>query len=255
VRISVLASGSKGNAVLFESGSARILVDVGIGPRTLAARIEQAGGGGMPDAIVVTHSHTDHGGCCAMVARKLGVPVYATKSVARAIDLGDRDRVHLFGTREPFAIGPFSISPMPVPHDAAQVSLVVADGRSRAGIATDLGEIPPALVDHLAQCDVLLIESNHDLDMLACGSYPAHLEKRIRSAHGHLSNDQTHALLACLPARTHTVVLMHISENNNDPRIALRSAADALAGRRVRIIAAKQRDVVVVDTLAPARGG
>jgi len=131
------------------------------------------------------------------------------------------------------------------------VSLVVADDAGSVGLATDLGEIPSGLFDHLAGCDVLLVESNHDLDMLASGPYPDFLKKRILSTRGHLSNDQARELLARLPARTHTVVLMHLSEVNNDPRLALESAADALTGRRVRIAAARQREAIAIDLRSP----
>jgi phosphoribosyl 1,2-cyclic phosphodiesterase len=247
VRISILASGSKGNATLFESHGTRLLVDVGIAHRTLAKRIDEAGAGGMPHAIIVTHAHTDHAAHCGRVARSLGIPVHAARSVASAVDLADRDKIRIYATREPFSIGPFTVSPMPVPHDAAQVSLVVSDGATSVGLATDLGEIPSGLPDHLARCDVLLLESNHDLDMLASGPYPEFLKKRIRSERGHISNDQARELLACLPARAHTVVLMHLSEVNNDARLAIECATDALSGRPVRLVAAKQHEVLAID--------
>jgi phosphoribosyl 1,2-cyclic phosphodiesterase len=247
VRISILASGSKGNAALFESGGTRILVDAGIGLSTLTGRIAESRADGMPNAIVVTHAHADHSGQCGRVARKLGVPVYATSTVASSVDLGNREQIRIFGANDPFSIGPFTISPMPIPHDAAQVSLVIADGLSTAGLATDLGEIPSGLPGHLASCNVLLIESNHDLDMLRAGPYPAYLKKRILSGRGHLSNEQTHALLTSLPTCTRTVVLMHLSEANNAPRIALDSAADALTGKNVRLIAAGQNEALEID--------
>jgi phosphoribosyl 1,2-cyclic phosphodiesterase len=254
VKVSVLASGSKGNAALFESRGTRVLVDAGLGPRALAERLAQAGAVGMPHAIVVTHAHADHAGHCGCLARRLGVPVYATRSVARSVDLAERDKTRLFGPREPFCIGSLSFSPFPVPHDVAQIALVVTDGSARVGLATDLGEIPAGLADHLRACDLLLIESNHDRDMLASGPYPEYLKKRVLSARGHLSNDQAGALLSSLPARTHTVALMHISEVNNDPRVALRSARAALGERRVTLVAAEQRTPIVLEATPRRRG-
>src|SRR5207248_2673414 len=99
-----------------------------------------------------------------------------------------------FSPRDPFVIGALTFRPQPIPHDAANVALVVEEGPRRVGLATDLGEITGAVADHLRDVDVLMIESNHDVDMLERGTYPHFLKRRIRSARGHLSNMQTHAL-------------------------------------------------------------
>jgi phosphoribosyl 1,2-cyclic phosphodiesterase len=244
--VRILASGSAGNATLFESRRTRILVDAGIGPRNLARKLRETGAGGLPTGIVITHAHGDHVGECARLADKFDIPVYASESTARTARLGDRSRVRVFGARAAFQIGAFVVTPCPLPHDAAQVSLVFDDGSARAGLATDLGEVPPSLPDHLADCDVLLIESNHDAEMLATGPYPAFLKKRIASARGHLSNHQTHGLLRRLGPRTRTVVLMHLSETNNTPAIALEVASDALSRRPVRLLAARQDEALSI---------
>jgi len=247
MRIVLLASGSAGNASLFEADGVSVLVDAGIAPRALEARLASVGAR-LPDAIVITHAHQDHVGHALRLARRLKIPIYASESTARTPTLHGREEVKTFSAREPFAIGTLTIAPTPLPHDAAQVALVVEGGGRRAAIVTDLGEIPPGLGSHLARCDVVLIESNHDTEMLQSGPYPAFLKRRIAGARGHLSNAQAHALLRTLPAETHTVALMHLSKSNNHPELALESARDALGGRRVRLLAATQDACLVLDT-------
>lgn len=251
MRVLVLASGSSGNATLFESKGTRVLVDAGIGPRTLARKLREAGVEGMPHAVVVTHGHGDHLGSYSKIGAKLGVPVYMTESTARFARPSGEVSLHYFSPRQPFAIGALTLSPLPLPHDAAQVALVIGDGEHRAAIATDLGEVPPGLPGHLAGCDVLLIESNHDVEMLERGPYPGFLKRRVLSARGHLSNAQAHGLLRALGPRAHTVVLMHLSKTNNRPDIALESARDALSGRRVRLDVAPAVGPLSLDAALP----
>ncbi len=251
MRIVVLASGSAGNATLFEAGGTRVLVDAGIGPRALVEALRGAGVEGPPDAVVLTHEHQDHFGQCLRLARKLKIPIHASEATARMPALHGREGVRVFGMREPFAIGALTFAPAPLPHDAAQVALVVEGGGRRAAICTNLGEVPPGLAAHLARCDVALIEANHDAEMLRRGPYPAFLKRRIGSARGHLSNEQAGELLRALPRETHTVVLMHLSRTNNRPELALEVARDALAGRAIRLHVAAPREALVIDAGAP----
>jgi phosphoribosyl 1,2-cyclic phosphodiesterase len=250
MKVVVIASGSGGNATLFESGGTRVLVDAGVGPRTLADKLREAGSD-LPQAIVITHAHQDHVGQCLRLSRRFKIPIYASEATARIDLFHGREQVRVYSPREPFMIGALTISPLPLPHDAAQVSLVFSDGERRAAIVTDLGEVPPALPGHLAGCDIALIEANHDPEMLQRGPYPAFLKRRISSARGHLSNLQTHTLLRNLSKETHTVVLMHLSETNNRPDLALTMAKDALSGRRIRLFAAAQNDCLALDAAAP----
>ena len=251
MRVVVLASGSAGNATLFEAGGTRVLVDAGIGPRALAERLAACGVSGLPDAVVLTHEHKDHFGQCLRLSRKLKIPIHASEATARMPALHGREGVKVFGMREPFAIGALTFSPLPLPHDAAQVALVVEGAGRRAAICTDLGEVPPGLAAHLAGCHVALIESNHDAEMLRSGPYPGFLKRRIGSARGHLSNAQASELLRVLPRETHTVVLMHLSRANNRPELALEVARDALAGRATRLHVAAPCETLVLDASAP----
>lgn len=251
MKVLVLASGSSGNASIVESGGTRILVDAGTGLAALREKAKGAGLGEGIDAIVITHAHGDHLGECLRLSKKLKVPIWASESTARSDRLAGRENVRVFGAKHPFAIGAITISPTPLPHDCAQVALRFDGGGKSAAIVTDLGEVPPALPGHIASCDVLLIESNHDADLLRWGPYPSSLKRRVASSRGHLSNVQTHELLRRLSPRTHTVVLLHLSSTNNRPALALEVARDALKGKTVALHAAAADDRLLVDAAEP----
>lgn len=247
MRVTILASGSKGNATLYQSGETAVLVDAGISVSAVSALVPRL------DAIVVTHAHSDHVGNYARLARKLKARVFLSEATARSLD--EPAHIVKYSPREPFAVGALTIAPTPLPHDAAQVALVISDREHKVGLATDLGEVPPGLVGHLRGCDALLIESNHDIGMLITGPYRDFLKKRIASAKGHLSNDQTCELLRAhyRDARSSgqqgaaAVTLMHLSEQNNQPQIALKQARDVLSGLDVRLSVASQTTPLAVD--------
>jgi phosphoribosyl 1,2-cyclic phosphodiesterase len=250
VEIALLASGSRGNASLFAAGGSSVMVDAGIGPRTLKRHLRQLGLP-LPQALVITHAHRDHIGHAQLLAEKFKLPLYLSEATARATGLGGHELVRIYSPREPFAIGPLFFSPTPLPHDAAQVALLVSHGDERVALCTDLGEVPARLPELLRHADMLLIESNHDEALLASGPYPEFLKRRVGSARGHLSNRQTHALLRALvphpsaPAsRMQTVVLMHLSETNNRESLALASALDALGGAPIELLAARQSETL-----------
>ena len=243
MQVTVLASGSDGNATLFESGGTRVLVDAGLGPRSLQIATE----GRLPHAVVVTHAHQDHVGHAERLGRGLGIPVYVTPSVERDVPMRKTVEVRRYSPRGTFGIGALTITATPLPHDAAQVALVVSDGARSAAIVTDLGEIPGSLHDAIRGCNVLLIESNYDAGLLERGPYPFYLKRRVSSARGHLSNDQVHGLLRRLSPRTHTVMLMHLSTTNNCPELATAVARDALGSRKVRRLVAPPRRSVRID--------
>ncbi len=245
VRVTVLASGSSGNATLFASATTRVLVDAGIGPRALEDALVAAGEQ-LPDAIVVTHAHLDHVGHAARIAKRRRIPVYLTEAASREIALPSAVEEYRFESREPFAIGDLVLEPLPVPHDAANVALKISDDTGSAALATDVGEPTAKLLELLRDCDVVLLESNYEDELLARGPYPWSLKQRVASARGHLSNRQAHAILSRLGPRPHTVVLVHLSERNNDVALATASARDAL-GDRVRVHAAPPRGTLSID--------
>ncbi len=249
--VAVLASGSRGNAAVFAAENTRLLVDAGIGPRVLAERLTQAGIEGGPTAILITHGHLDHTAHALKIAKRWRIPIYVSEATSRMMHLGSAPEVFLFAPRDPFRVGDLIVSPMPLPHDAAQVGLSIEGGGRRAALATDLGEVPPRFDELIAGADVVLLESNHDADMLERGPYPPHLKRRIASARGHLSNVQTHEVLRRLPASVHSVALMHLSETNNRADLALDVARDAIGARPLRLFAASQSETLVLDAAAP----
>lgn len=245
MRVTLLASGSSGNATLFEAGGKTILVDGGISPEALTRSLMRLSVPS-PSAVIITHAHGDHVGEAVALAEAFALTVYVTESSARVLRLGSA-KVRIYGARQPFDVAGFDVAPLPLPHDAAQVALVVAHAGRSAAIVTDLGEVPPALEAHVAGCDLLCLESNHDEDMLARGPYPAFLKRRVASSRGHLSNRQAHAFIARLSPRTRALGLVHLSRTNNRPDLALASARDALGGRDVHLFAAKPAGAQTID--------
>lgn len=253
MRIAVLASGSKGNALLVEAGETRLLVDAGVPVATLVQQMQRAGVHHPPTAALVTHAHGDHHRYIDDAAQRWSLPVYVTPPTRRSLPLAGARNVRVFAPGTAFTVGSLRVHPMEVPHDAPQVALRFTAGSVSAGLATDLGEVPPKLVEHFRGCDAVLIESNHDPAMLARGPYSPSLKRRIASSRGHLSNAQTQGLLRLLDPAVRTVVLMHLSETNNTPALARDSAAEALADHTATLLVASQTGVTVVETQGPAQ--
>lgn len=231
MRFASLGSGSRGNALVVEAGRTRVLVDCGFGPRSLAARLERLGleAAGI-DAILVTHEHSDHLSGVAPCARRHGLEVYLTHGTMSAARF-EGVSVRVIDSHAPFAIGDLEIRPFPVPHDAREpVQFVVTDGAHRLGVLTDLGVATPCVEQSLTGCDALVLECNHDLDLLAGSDYPASLKARIAGRFGHLHNEGAAALLATIDvSRLQHVVAAHLSQQNNTPAKARSALARALA--------------------------
>lgn len=256
VKVTVLGSGSRGNCTFVQAGDTRVLVDAGFSRRETQRRLACIGESlDAIDAILLTHEHSDHLGGVATIAKKHRIPVACHEETLVAGRLSD-GAIPEWIPVEPgrrFEIGDLAIDPFAVPHDATMTLgfRLRAEGLS-VGYCTDLGHVTPVVRDRLASCNVLVVESNHDLDMLRDGDYPWHLKQRIGSRHGHLSNDATAALLRdVVDGEAMVVALAHLSERNNLPDLALAQAGEALmqGGReRVRLVATRQREAVEVVT-------
>jgi phosphoribosyl 1,2-cyclic phosphodiesterase len=258
VSVSVLASGSRGNSAIVASSRAKILVDAGISCRETVKRMRAAGDDPRTlSAILITHEHSDHIYGLAVLARKFRVPVFMTGATHQAWARSLRDdagespqlaRLEIFSAGRSFQVGDIAVTPFTIPHDAADpVGLTFRAEGLKVGIATDLGYMPPNVCDRLRGCDVLVVESNHDLEMLRVGPYPWSVKQRVGSPTGHLSNDKLAKFFSAeYDGSASYIVLAHISEQNNHPELARGTAEKALGLRQTllhnRVMLAKQSE-------------
>ena len=232
IRVSVLASGSKGNSMLIDGPEGALLVDAGLSAKELVRRMEFVGADPQRlRAIIVTHDHSDHLRGVRVLAKRLELPVFGTGATLAAADLPSVEIKNTVTPGSPFDVAGFSVVPFSLPHDAADpVGYVVQGFGARIGMATDLGSVNSLVRERLAGCDMLLLEFNYDERMLRDGPYPWFLKQRIQGRFGHLSNSHSARLLGELhhPDLQH-VFLGHLSETNNCPDKAL-AAAQSVAG-------------------------
>lgn len=237
MKICSLASGSKGNCLYLETGDTRVLIDAGLSLRETLLRMEERGiDASRVQAILVSHEHIDHIRSVGSFARKFKVPVIASHLVCRASEsLLKKTQLIEFESGCAIAFRDVQIDPFPITHDACDpVGFIIESGEGRCGSATDLGIVTHLVRDKLAGCRFLNLESNHDLDMLMNGPYPWNLKQRIKSRHGHLSNEDSLELLFELAHDgLEALVMAHLSEVNNHPDHVLRSTADFLADQNV----------------------
>ncbi|NOY68973.1 MAG: MBL fold metallo-hydrolase [Deltaproteobacteria bacterium] len=243
--VCVLASGSKGNAIYMEAGDTAVLFDAGLSgvelERRMRSRLIE------PDrlnAIIVSHEHSDHIRGVGVLARRYDLPVYTTEGTLRAAEkqLGRIDCLHLFECGNIFNVNGLSIHPFSISHDAEDpAGFIVSANGTKVGIATDLGIATGMVKTHLKTCSMLIIEANHDIEMLENGPYPWPLKQRIKSRSGHLSNESARDLVAeILHDDLKHLVLAHLSETNNTPKKALAVISKAVNGHGASITAATQ---------------
>jgi phosphoribosyl 1,2-cyclic phosphodiesterase len=233
MRFASLGSGSEGNGLLVESGRTRVLIDCGFTLAESTRRLARLGVA--PEslaALVVTHEHADHVSGVARFSARHRLPVWASFGTLAAMN-GRFDGVfaqHGFNCGERFRVGELCFEPFPVPHDAREpAQFVVGDGDRRLGQVTDLGEVTAHIVASLGGCDALVLECNHDPDMLARSDYPYPLKQRIAGRFGHLKNAAAADLLARVErSRLKHVIAAHLSQQNNTAELARAALAGAL---------------------------
>jgi phosphoribosyl 1,2-cyclic phosphodiesterase len=247
MRFASLGSGSEGNGLLVESGTTRILVDCGF---RLSDTVKRLGRLGLSpsdlSAVLVTHEHDDHAGGVARFARRHDLPVYLTYGTLVAIGMrrSMMPRVSLIDSHSPFIIGDLEVHPYPVPHDAREpCQFVFSDGERRLGLLTDTGDSTPHIERMLTGIDALVLECNHDLELLMNGPYPPTLKQRISSRYGHLDNATAARLLSGIDcSRLQHFVAAHLSAQNNTPELARCAISAALNCAATWIDIATQRD-------------
>ncbi|MGI6497876.1 MAG: MBL fold metallo-hydrolase [Oscillospiraceae bacterium] len=233
---STLASGSSGNCAVVSNGETHILIDAGISAKRIQAGLtklnmqrEQLAG------VLVTHEHTDHISGLSVFLKKNEIPVYASEQTARTLLCqmpALRDRIHTFRPGASFWVEALEVMSFPTWHDApGSVGYRLTHGNTRIAVATDLGCVTRQVADAIEGVDLLLLEANYDRDMLHLGSYPAFLKRRIESDYGHLSNDDAgRAAAFAMQNGTKTIVLGHLSKENNQAQRALEAVGSACAG-------------------------
>lgn len=243
MRIASLGSGSRGNATLVQHEQTTLLVDCGFSLRETENRLAELGLEAKDiSAILVTHEHGDHIRGVGAFFRKYDTPLYMTHGTYRASDVFEQHPCEEIVAGEMISIQDISILPFAVPHDAAEpCQFVFTDGDVRVGLLTDTGMITPHIIDMLSGCHAMMLECNHDADMLQEGDYPLVLKKRVGSDYGHLNNLQAASLLEKMDtSQLIYVAAMHLSDKNNKPALARKALSKALGWRTHDILVADQ---------------
>jgi len=243
--VCILASGSRGNAVYISGGSAAILIDAGLSGVEIERRLRSKGL--YPedlDAILVSHEHTDHIQGVGVLSRRFNLPIYINSKTESAAfsRLGNVHIIKNFECGSTFAVKDLAIHPFSISHDAEDpAGFTVNQNGIKIGIATDLGIATSMVKEHLKGCYLLILEANHDVDMLINGPYPWPIKQRIKSRTGHLSNEESKNLLKEVQHdRLEHVILAHLSETNNTPQKALNEVGQALNRSKARLDVAYQ---------------
>ena len=242
---SVLGSGSKGNSVYVESGSTAILIDAGFSGKEIAARLHSLGRRIEDlDAVFVTHEHQDHIHGVGVISRRYQIPVYSNYGTFKGGEhvLGRLSRYSEFATGDTVELQGLQVRTFAVSHDAADpVGFIIGDGNVNLAYCTDTGKVSHLLRQRLMGCNGMVLEFNHDLQMLKNGPYSQALQQRVRSDHGHLANEDAAAFLqSLLHDRLQYVVLAHLSTTNNHPDLAMKAATNVVGESFLQLRVASQ---------------
>lgn len=227
IKFCSLYSGSSGNSLFISSGNTRLLIEAGLSAKKIIEALRTIGESASElNAILVSHEHSDHIKGAGILSRKFNLPIYASEGTWNAMEqmIGpvlESNRV-AFSSYAPFEIGDIIVTPFPIPHDACEpVGYSFRTAGKKVTIATDIGHISTELLNNFEDSDLLLLESNHDLEMLKMGPYPWPLKKRIAGNNGHLSNDAAGEVVAYMAEKgTKRFLLGHLSKENNFPELA-----------------------------------
>ena len=256
MRFSVLGSGSRGNAVYIESGKTGILIDAGFSGKELEARLRSVGRElSAVQALCITHEHNDHICGAGIISRRGKIPTYINSGTYLAGEkkIGKLFRLMEFETGDMLQIGDLQVRSFRISHDTADpVGYVVSDGKVSLGYCTDTGKVSHLIGRRLAACNGLILEFNHNLELLKNGPYPLPLQQRVRSSRGHLCNEDAALFLAGLIGdHLRTVVLAHLSETNNRPELAREAAISCVQewGDTSLLIASQEHATTLQDLL------
>ncbi len=250
--ITILGSGSRGNAMVLHSPTGSLLIDAGFSARQMRMRMQLAGiDEKTVSAILISHEHRDHIAGLRVTAKQLKAEIYVNSRTGEALKYKEPKlgQLNIFSVGSPFDIGEFRIEPFSIPHDANDpVGFTVQWNGRKVGIATDLGHASHLVAFQLRECDLLVLESNHDIPLLRESGRPWSLKQRILSRHGHLSNGDSMSLLKqVIHQRTRSVVLAHVSEECNQYALVEKCATACLAEIErddIKAVVATQHDVL-----------
>ncbi len=238
VKFVSLVSGSSGNATFLSDNKTKILVDCGMSGKALEKSLSDIGERASEiSALLITHEHIDHVKGAGIISRRYNIPIYTTTGTHNAMDIGKVADENIRIVSDDFEIGSIGVKAFSIPHDAAEpVGYSFFTGGEKVSVATDIGHMTDELMKSLRGSNRILLESNHDVEMLRLGSYPYSLKQRILGANGHLSNDTAAEVAAVLANNgTHSIMLGHLSEENNYPQIAYNTVLNRLRMDKIDI--------------------
>lgn len=258
MQFSVLGSGSKGNSVYIESEDTAILIDAGFSGKQVSSRLSQIGKDiARVDGLFLTHEHNDHIQGAGVLSRRCNIPIFANAGTFRGGErkMGRLSRTKEFATGDSVKFRDLEVRSFRVSHDTNDpVGYVISDGTSTIGFCTDTGKVSHLMTQRLKHCDALILEFNHDPKMLREGPYPLALQQRVRSNYGHLSNEDAAAFLQQIVSnRLQYLLLAHLSDTNNIPRLALQAAAGVNGFTELRPLVTLQDNPLPVITLDSTR--